>query len=33
MGKIAVRSMQLDYVVADAIDALGCRGEFADARS
>ena len=26
MGKIAVRSMQLDYVVTDPINALGCRG-------
>ena len=29
--QIAVAAMQLDHVVADAVDALGRRGEFADA--
>jgi plasmid stabilization system protein ParE len=31
MQQIAVAAVQLDHVVADAIDALGRRGEFADA--
>ena len=31
MGKITVRAVQFDHVVADAFDALGGCGEFADA--
>ena len=31
MGQIAVCGVQLDYVIADAIDAFGGGGELADA--